>query len=256
MKRWTIYCHIHIESGRRYIGMTSYTMMHRWNQHCSQAKNLKNERRSHFAHAIRFYGKDAFSHEILAQAWDLEGANETEEALILQEDTRNPLKGFNLAKGGGSKPNLIKKPMDRPEFRAKALANLAKANAITFAERSARSKKNWSDPNYRERSVFANIISHSTLEVRQKMSISQRMVKSLPDVKKRHSMASERLWKSKSYRMKMLKFTVYGGALNRAKTNCPSGHEYSTENTYVNRKGSRVCRVCARAYQYSKRIHG
>ena len=33
-------------------------------------------------------------------------------------------------------------------------------------------------------------------------------------------------------------------AFNRAKEACPHGHEYSVENTYVNAKGSRVCRTC------------
>lgn len=34
------------------------------------------------------------------------------------------------------------------------------------------------------------------------------------------------------------------GAHNRAKTHCPQGHEYSPENTYVDRDGGRHCRNC------------
>jgi hypothetical protein len=136
MEIWTIYCHTHINSGRRYIGMTVHTMLHRWNQHCAQAKNLKNEHRSHFAAAIRLYGKDAFSHIELAQSWDLEGANATEEALILQEGTCDPAKGFNLMRGGLHVPHLIRKnPWDRPEYRAKACA-AAKERASTPAARA------------------------------------------------------------------------------------------------------------------------
>lgn len=33
---------------------------------------------------------------------------------------------------------------------------------------------------------------------------------------------------------------------NALKTDCPAGHPYSTENTYVSPKGSRICRACAR----------
>jgi hypothetical protein len=33
---------------------------------------------------------------------------------------------------------------------------------------------------------------------------------------------------------------------NALKTHCPSGHEYSTTNTYLNPKGKRFCRACAR----------
>lgn len=39
---------------------------------------------------------------------------------------------------------------------------------------------------------------------------------------------------------------VNNGAHFAAKTHCPEGHEYSAENTYVNPKGSRICRECAR----------
>lgn len=33
---------------------------------------------------------------------------------------------------------------------------------------------------------------------------------------------------------------------NREKTHCPKGHEYTPENTYVNPKGWRLCRMCRR----------
>jgi hypothetical protein len=35
-----------------------------------------------------------------------------------------------------------------------------------------------------------------------------------------------------------------GRGANRAKTHCPSGHEYTPENTYLNRRGHRFCRAC------------
>ena len=36
-------------------------------------------------------------------------------------------------------------------------------------------------------------------------------------------------------------------ALGKARTHCPTGHEYSPENTYVTREGFRVCRACNNA---------
>lgn len=33
---------------------------------------------------------------------------------------------------------------------------------------------------------------------------------------------------------------------NKLKTHCPAGHAYSSANTYITPKGSRVCRACAR----------
>lgn len=41
--------------------------------------------------------------------------------------------------------------------------------------------------------------------------------------------------------------------LNMAKTSCPSGHEYSQENTFVSRAGYRQCKICRRAYDKRRR---
>lgn len=38
-----------------------------------------------------------------------------------------------------------------------------------------------------------------------------------------------------------------------AKTHCPQGHEYSSENTYIKPTGSRVCRECQRLYKMANR---
>lgn len=35
---------------------------------------------------------------------------------------------------------------------------------------------------------------------------------------------------------------------NASKTRCPRGHEYTSENTYINPSGSRNCRTCGRAH--------
>lgn len=42
----------------------------------------------------------------------------------------------------------------------------------------------------------------------------------------------------------------YTGA---AKTHCPRGHEYTNENTYVNKRGVRNCRACARSQAWRVR---
>lgn len=36
-------------------------------------------------------------------------------------------------------------------------------------------------------------------------------------------------------------------AANAIKTHCPKGHAYTEDNTYVNPRGSRVCRTCKQA---------
>jgi hypothetical protein len=41
-------------------------------------------------------------------------------------------------------------------------------------------------------------------------------------------------------------------AINSRRTHCPSGHEYTPENTYRYKKGERMCRTCNR-FRYHKR---
>jgi hypothetical protein len=63
------------------------------------------------------YGKEAFSHEILETCDILEAANEAESRWIEELGTRDPEKGFNLAKGGLHIPHPFSNPWDRPEYR-------------------------------------------------------------------------------------------------------------------------------------------
>jgi len=144
---------MHIESGRRYVGLTKHTMLHRWNQHCAQAKSSK-DGRWHFPNAIRKYGKGAFSHEILEVCHDLDVANLAEECWIELLDTRDPLKGFNLAKGGahGVPSGPRKNPWDDPEFRLKAIQNsqLTWSDPSRRAAASLASKEVWTRPGFRE----------------------------------------------------------------------------------------------------------
>lgn len=42
------------------------------------------------------------------------------------------------------------------------------------------------------------------------------------------------------------------GAKNARKTHCPHGHEYSKDNTRINYRGARVCRMCDLIYRKRK----
>ena len=118
---WTIYCHTHVDSGRKYIGLTKNSWQNRWKKHIYAAKSSK-DGRWHFPNAIRKYGKDAFSHEVLEICDTLEKANIAEIKWINHFKTRDLQFGFNLAIGGGSQPHPIRKnPWDDPEYRAKNL---------------------------------------------------------------------------------------------------------------------------------------
>jgi len=258
--KWTIYCHTHIVTGRRYVGLTKKRMLQRWNEHVYNAQSKRGKGCRHFWNAIRKYGKDAFLHEILAMSWDLEGANATERIIVEQWDTRNPEFGFNLALGGSHIPHPVKNPWDCPEFREKGLTNLAKANAsLTTQQRSQNAKNLWSDPEYSAKVTKSSKKAWSDPFLRINQSESQRIIKARPEIKKRQVEASRELWRSETFRAKNANLwndprfrsqcqsgLVRGAALNSSKTHCNNGHEYSSENTYITKSGSRVCRICAR----------
>lgn len=57
---------------------------------------------------------------------------------------------------------------------------------------------------------------------------------------------------------KMSKGRHRNGAQLKFKTHCPQGHEFTEENTYVNKKGGNQCRTCRRmsyAKYYEKNSH-
>lgn len=43
-------------------------------------------------------------------------------------------------------------------------------------------------------------------------------------------------------------------ALNAKKTHCAKGHAYSSDNTLINSKGSRECRICVRSWRRRARL--
>jgi hypothetical protein len=172
MQLWTLYCHTHIASGRRYIGVTKNTMLHRWNRHVYSASHSRSGK-SHFANAIRKYGKDSFSHEVLCQSWSLDGANATEEELILQYDTRDPKKGFNLAPGGNYIPRSVgKNPWDDPEYRTKALERLSVSTSTPKARRNH--KRAVRSPKYRAERRRVSRERGATDEFKLKISLANK----------------------------------------------------------------------------------
>jgi hypothetical protein len=143
-------------------------MLKRWNQHVSKSRSSKGGR-WHFPNAIRKYGPEAFSHEILEVCTDLEVANLAEKCWIELYDTRNPEKGFNLTKGGAHAPHLIRKnPWDDPAYRKRC----TEAARATFNDPEVRSKirQAQSALEYCERKAAINREISSRPEVRARMA--------------------------------------------------------------------------------------
>lgn len=192
--RWTVYCHTHIDSGCRYVGLTKKTMLARWNQHVYTSARLAKDGWSYFANAIRKYGKDAFSHKVLEVCDTLDAANAAERNWIKRLGTRNPSKGFNLTPGGNHVPCKPgrKNPWDDPTFREKNVSAVRAAvlRPEVKATRSKNSRRLWADPSFREKVTSAAVISIRTPEVRKKISEGLTGRKFLPETLKKMSEAN------------------------------------------------------------------
>lgn len=80
-------------NGKIYIGQTIRKMSYRWSQHGAKKDN------GFFARAIRKYGKENFTVEILASAFTIEYLNELEIFFIKKFNSLSP-NGYNIDLGG------------------------------------------------------------------------------------------------------------------------------------------------------------
>ncbi len=246
---WTIYCHTHVDSGRRYVGLTARTWQRRWSQHVTQSRNAKNGRQ-HFLNAIRKYGKDAFSHEVLGVCDTLEAANSAEKEWIEFFDSRNPGKGFNLAKGGAHTPHPVSNPWDRPGFREK---------------RGLISRELWKDPSFGQRIQATRNVTLSTKASREKRSSVSRRIWENPSLREKISSSIADKWKDEEYasRVRINSLLAKRAKLDSMRTdraallktdflNCSVHGTVSLDGCYVMkpRKGSviprLVCKACDR----------
>jgi group I intron endonuclease len=94
-----IYKFTHIDTGRSYIGQTIQDPNQRRLEHISDSRHTSKE--YHFHNAIRKYGIDAFTFDVIDTAVTLEQLNLLEEKYVAQYDSIN--NGFNIRQAGGNK---------------------------------------------------------------------------------------------------------------------------------------------------------
>jgi len=99
-----------------YIGQTNNPNL-RWSQHKSSAKYSRG--RQIITKAMAKYHIDNFHFEIIATCLDQEAADQAEENIIEQFQSRNPLNGYNISAGGNSTPRT-------PEIQKKITESLKK----------------------------------------------------------------------------------------------------------------------------------
>ena len=103
-----IYKFTHLESNRSYIGQPIQDPNQRRLEHISGSRH--SDRTYHFHNALKKYGVDAFSFEVIAKAKTAEELNVLEENYIQQFNSID--NGFNIRNGGGNKthnPESIKR---------------------------------------------------------------------------------------------------------------------------------------------------
>jgi group I intron endonuclease len=94
-----IYKFTHIETGRCYIGQTIQTPNQRRLEHIADSRHTT--RTYHFHNALRKYGIDAFTFEIIDSAETIEDLNRLEEKYVLLFDSIN--NGYNIRTPGNNK---------------------------------------------------------------------------------------------------------------------------------------------------------
>ena len=133
-ENYKVYCHTNKITGKKYIGITKLNPKRRW----SNGKGYKEC--SVFYNAIKKYGWDGFSHEILFTGLTLDEAEEKEIELISKWDTLSP-NGYNLQTGGGVNRTFAKETLEKmsksqtgKKLSKKHIENIKKA--ITGLKRS------------------------------------------------------------------------------------------------------------------------
>jgi group I intron endonuclease len=107
-----IYVITNIINNKIYIGQTNNPKL-RWSQHKSNAKY--NRGHQVITRAISKYGSENFTFEVIASCQDQKDADKAEEEIIIQRESRNPDKGYNVDAGGNTTPRtpeVLKKISD------------------------------------------------------------------------------------------------------------------------------------------------
>lgn len=165
---YIVYKHTNLVNGKIYIGITCKPLMRRW--------TAGYRGNGHFFSAIQKYGKENFSHEILAEGLTESAACEMERRLIKELDATNPEVGYNLDLGGKTagvhSPGTIQKIRESNKGRVfteehkKKISTANKGRKCTPEQCEQRRLNALGNKNTLGR--------HPSAETRKKMSISHK----------------------------------------------------------------------------------
>lgn len=136
-----IYKFTHVPTGRCYIGQTIQNPNQRRLEHIADSKHTTKE--YHFYNALRKYGVDSFSFEVIAAASTLDQLNLLEEKYIEQFNSIN--NGFNIRQAGGNKLHSAESKKRMSIAQKEAHAKRRAEGRDTFKKTRKTSGWTWSD---------------------------------------------------------------------------------------------------------------
>jgi len=119
-----IYKFTHKETGRCYIGQTIQDPNRRRLEHIADSRHTP--KTYHFHNALKKYGIDTFTFEVIAEATSLTELNLLEEKYVDQYDAIN--NGFNIRQAGGNKLHSTESKQRMSEAQKAAHANRRELN--------------------------------------------------------------------------------------------------------------------------------
>lgn len=136
-----IYKWTHIASGRCYIVQSTQDPNQRRLEHISHSRY--SEKTYHFHNAIRKYGVEAFTWEVLSHAKDIAELNLLEEQYIQKFDSID--NGFNLRQGGDNKLHSTESKLRMSEAQKLAHAKRRAIGKDTFKKIRKTSGWRWTE---------------------------------------------------------------------------------------------------------------
>lgn len=208
-----------------YIGQSIQPNV-RWSNHKSDARNGKPIQYIH--RAMAKYGIENFSFEVIASCRTQEDADETEDALIIQYDSRNKKFGYNLAIGGSHGGHSEETKQKQREATLQQIA--IKGHPAQGTKRTEEQRANLSAAQRTSTKVL-NKEAVYTPEVRQKMSESH-IGKVLPQEQRKKMAEGIQAWWDKRNAERFATGEIYCHA---------SGCEVSGKAQYYIVNGTRYC---------------
>jgi len=136
-----IYKWTHIESERCYIGQSIQDPNQRRLEHISHSRYA--EKTYHFHNALKKYGLESFSWEVLEYAKDMKELNLLEEKYIQKFNSID--NGFNIRKGGGNQLHSLQSKLRMSEAQKSAHARRRAEGKDTFIKTRKTSGWKWTE---------------------------------------------------------------------------------------------------------------